>query len=356
MPRICSHFQAADHLTVQLVPKRSSDNNETLKTKGESGLVFSGLYCHHPATSLGFQQKVFAVLLSMTGFGNASVQSDLASVNVELKAVNNRYLKVLMKLPDVASRFEPDIEKLVRSRIARGSVQLNFRIRLHGSSSGFRIDEKVLNGYVNQLNQLSSSQPSLNAEAPAVTSLLSLPGIITETDVDGSVIDSLWPLIEAALDETLKHFEDFRRSEGESMRSDLKAQAASIATELEHIEALSPTVVSDYRSRLLERVQKAITESDGQIEESDLIREVAVFADRCDINEEMTRLKCHLEQYENFLNSEQSMGRKLEFLGQEVFREINTIGSKANNVEIAHHVVEMKAAVERIREILQNVE
>lgn len=296
------------------------------------------------------------MLLSMTGFGNASVQSDLASVNIELKAVNNRYLKIGMKLPDVASRFEPDIEKLVRSRIARGSVQLGFRIRLHGRSSGFQIDEKVLDRYVNQLNQLSANQPMLSSDAPSATSLLTLPGVITETDVDGSVIDSLWPMIEEALTEALKHFEDFRTSEGESMRLDLKAQAATIASELEHIEALSPTVVSDYRTRLLERIQKAIAETDGMIAESDLIREVAVFADRCDINEEITRLRCHLEQYENFLNSDQSMGRKLEFLGQEVFREINTIGSKANNVQIAHHVVEMKAAVERIREVLQNVE
>lgn len=296
------------------------------------------------------------MLLSMTGFGNASVQSDLASVNVELKAVNNRYLKILMKLPDVASRFEPDIEKLVRSRIARGSVQLGFRIRLHGSSSGFQIDEQALHRYVDQLTQLSASQPMLSSGAPEATSLLSLPGVITETDVDGSVIDSLWPLIESALDEALKHLEDFRSSEGESMRLDLKAQAATIASELQHIETLAPIVVSDYRSRLLERIQRATAETDTDIEESDLIREVAVFADRCDINEEITRLRCHLEQYENFLNSEQSMGRKLEFLGQEVFREINTIGSKANNVQIAHHVVEMKAAVERIREVLQNVE
>lgn len=296
------------------------------------------------------------MLLSMTGFGNASVQNDLASVNVELKAVNNRYLKILMKLPDVASRFEPDIEKLVRGRIARGSVQLGFRIRLHGSSSGFEIDEKVLNRYVGQLNRLAESQPMLASGSPEATSLLSLPGVITETDVDGSVIDSLWPMIESALDEALKHFEDFRRSEGESMRLDLKAQASAIAAELQHIEGLAPTVVSDYRTRLLERIQKATSETDTEIEESDLIREVAVFADRCDINEEITRLRCHLEQYENFLNSDQSMGRKLEFLGQEVFREINTIGSKANNVQIAHHVVEMKAAVERIREVLQNVE
>lgn len=296
------------------------------------------------------------MLLSMTGFGNASAQNDQASVNVELKAVNNRYLKILMKLPDVASRFEPDIEKLVRSRIARGSVQLGFRIRLHGSSSGFEIAEDVLSRYVGQLNRLAENQPLLASGCPEATSLLSLPGVITETDVDGSVIDSLWPLIEASLDEALRHFEDFRKSEGESMRADLKAQASTIASELLHIEALAPTVVSDYRSRLLERIQKATAETDTEIAESDLIREVAVFADRCDINEEITRLRCHLEQYENFLNSDQSMGRKLEFLGQEIFREINTIGSKANNVEIAHHVVEMKAAVERIREVLQNVE
>ncbi|MCA9049677.1 MAG: DUF1732 domain-containing protein, partial [Planctomycetaceae bacterium] len=122
------------------------------------------------------------------------------------------------------------------------------------------------------------------------------------------------------------------------------------------VELQAPNVVSEYRGKLLERLRKAIGDADVAVDDRDVIREVALYADRCDINEEITRLRSHTDQFRRFLNSDTSMGRKLEFLGQEMFREINTIGSKANNVAIAHHVVDMKAAIERIREVLQNVE
>ena len=125
---------------------------------------------------------------------------------------------------------------------------------------------------------------------------------------------------------------------------------------MKQVAALAPQVVNDYREKLLERVRRMTTEASISVGPNDIIREVAIFADRCDVNEEITRLGSHIEQFRRMLNGSTSQGRKLEFIGQEMFREINTIGSKANSVDIAHSVVEMKAAIERIREVLQNVE
>jgi uncharacterized protein (TIGR00255 family) len=296
------------------------------------------------------------VLLSMTGFGNATQQSEHAYATVELKAVNNRYLKLSMRLPDMVARFESDIEKLVRTVIARGSVQLSLRIRLDAGTDGHSINSVVLNRYLGQLNALQNSLPLNDCTPPALTDLLQLPGVISEAEVTPDVVESLWPIVKEVISAALVQFDDFRRTEGESMLQDLKLQCQTIETQVDDVAANAPSVVAEYREKLLDRVRKAITDADVVIEDKDVIREVATFADKCDINEEITRLRSHIEQFHRFLDSDTSMGRKLEFLGQEMFREINTIGSKANNVTIAHSVVEMKAAIERIREVLQNVE
>ncbi len=296
------------------------------------------------------------MLLSMTGFGNAVRQSESAYVSIELKAVNNRYLKVSMRLPDVVARFESDIEKLVRENIARGAIQLSFRVRLTSQSSGYSIDRMVLDTYLQQLAEVTKELPAEKVSPVALSELLQLPGVVSESELSVETVESVWPTLEAALRETLDHFHDFRRTEGASMLQDLKLQCDSIEQQVDEVEKHAPVVVSEYREKLLERVRKAIQDTDVPLEDKDVIREVAMFADRCDINEEITRLRSHIQQFHRFLDDKKSMGRKLEFLGQEMFREINTIGSKANNVTIAHNVVEMKAAIERIREILQNVE
>ncbi|MEO2012738.1 MAG: YicC/YloC family endoribonuclease [Fuerstiella sp.] len=296
------------------------------------------------------------MLLSMTGFGNALRQSDSAYVSIELKAVNNRYLKVSMRLPDVVARFESDIEKLVRQNIARGAIQLSFRVRLTSQSSGFSIDRSVLDSYLQQLAEVTNELSAEKVSPVALSDLLQLPGVVSESELSVESVESVWPTLEAALRETLEQFHDFRRTEGESMLQDLKLQCNSIEQQVDEVEKYAPVVVSEYREKLLERVRKAIQDTDVPLKDKDVIREVALFADRCDINEEITRLRSHIQQFHRFLDDKKSLGRKLEFLGQEMFREINTIGSKANNVTIAHSVVEMKAAIERIREVLQNVE
>jgi len=290
----------------------------------------------------------------MTGFGNSTSQTDAVSISVELRAVNNRYLKLNMRLSDSLNRFESRIEKLIRSRIARGTVQLSIRARYPRSVSGYVIDGEVIQEYRRQLDVLAAD--GNNAQSPSLADLMGLPGVVTESELQPEMIDSLWPTIEQAVAESLTQFADFRQTEGTQMQDDLHRQCQVISEQVDEVTRLAPAVVAEYRTKLLDRITKAVEESGVTITESDVIREVAVYADRCDINEEITRLRCHLQQFDTFLNGDQSLGRKLEFLGQEMFREINTIGSKANNVAIAHSVVEMKAAIERVREVLQNVE
>lgn len=289
----------------------------------------------------------------MTGFGNAALQTEGVHVSSEIKSVNNRYLKLSVRMPDSVARFEAEIEKLVRSRVTRGSVQLSIRVRFTSGQSEYRIDQDLLRSFQRQLAEISGDAEGKSAN---LGDLLSLPGVVSQTELPEEFVNSLWPAVEASLKESLDHFDDFRRREGESMRQDLEKQCEVIETEGKQVATLTPQVVTDYRDKILERVRRLIGDASINISENDVIREVALFADRCDINEEITRLRSHTEQLRRLLNGATSQGRKLEFIGQEMFREINTIGSKANHVTIALSVVEMKAAIERMREVLQNVE
>ncbi len=288
----------------------------------------------------------------MTGFGNASFDSDAVHVSSEIKSVNNRYLKLSVRMPDSVARFEAEIEKLIRSRVARGSIQLSIRVRFHGGQSEYKIDQDLLKSYQQQLSEIATA----DGNRPNLGHLLQLPGVVTQTELPDELVNSLWPAVEKCLSEALDHFDDFRQREGESMRQDMERQCEVIETEVKKVAELAPQVVTEYRDKIMERVRRLIGDSSISVSENDVIREVALFSDRCDINEEITRLRSHTEQFLRLLNGNTSQGRKLEFIGQEMFREINTTGSKANNVTIALSVVEMKAAIERMREVLQNVE
>jgi len=288
----------------------------------------------------------------MTGFGNASFDSDKVHVSSEIKSVNNRYLKLSVRMPDSVARFEAEIEKLIRSRVARGTIQVSIRVRFHGGQSEFKIDQDLLKSYQQQLSEIAA----VDGNRANLGHLLQLPGVVTQTELPDELVNSLWPAVEKCLSEALDHFDDFRQREGESMRQDMERQCEVIETEVKKVAELAPQVVTEYRDKIMERVRRMIGDSSISVSENDVIREVALFSDRCDINEEITRLRSHTEQFLRLLNGNTSQGRKLEFIGQEMFREINTTGSKANNVTIALSVVEMKAAIERMREVLQNVE
>lgn len=294
------------------------------------------------------------MLLSMTGFGDARFQGENLAAAVEVRAVNNRYLKITTKCAEVYAGLEGEIERVVREAIGRGTVNVAIRIdRLHRAED-YALSQTALQSYWAQLQKAARE---LHASPPGdLGQLLVLPGVVADETLRSVDLNADWELIHKLLEGALAKLHAFRADEGKSMERELVANVQTIAKRLDEVAALAPQVVAEYRAKLLERVRQLLKDSGVPVAESDLIREVSIFSDRSDINEEITRLRSHLEQFHAFIRETTSSGRKLDFLSQEMFREVNTIGSKANNVAIAHCVVEMKAAVEKMREILQNVE
>lgn len=295
-----------------------------------------------------------ALLLSMTGHGEAYVERDGTAVSVEVRTLNSRYFKLTVRAGERYASFEPRIEGVVRKSIRRGTVQVSVRMDRTTDADNFRLNGKVLIGYRKQLEELFDQ---LHApESIHLESLLALPGVVQEGDLETTNADSDWPHVEQVLKKALANLDTMRTDEGKAMEIDLVENCGTISQELEAISERAPQVVEAYRSRLTDRVNKLLAEFEVRLEPSDVIREVGLFAERSDISEELVRLRSHVEQFQSVINLAQSSGRKLDFLTQEMFREANTIGSKANNAEIARHVVEIKAAIERMREMIQNVE
>jgi len=290
----------------------------------------------------------------MTGFGNSRGQNEQIVVTAEVRTVNNRFLKMNVRCPDVYAPLESRIEKTIRKFVSRGTVTAAIRVEPLNKKQHFVLNWDALEDYRKQLDELSKTFQL--APLDDVGRLLELPGAVIEQSGETVDPEADWPLIEEVLESTLKALHEFQIQEGIATGEDLRKNVQIISDQLDVVTKLAPQVVEKFRAKMLDRVQELLEKYDAQVDASDLIREVSIFADRCDINEEISRLTCHLEQFESFLNSDQSQGRKLDFLSQEMFREVNTIGSKANDVQIAHAVVEMKAAVEKIRENLQNVE
>jgi uncharacterized protein (TIGR00255 family) len=290
----------------------------------------------------------------MTGFGDARFQDDRMSASVEVRAVNNRYLKIMTKCAEAYASLEGDIERIVREAISRGTVNVSIRVDRLSCADEFSLNQVALRSY---WSQLQASARDLGAPPPAeMAYLLLAPGVVADESRRSVDLQADGEIIRRLLKVALEKLHGFRTEEGRSMERELADNAKEVSTRLNAVALLAPQVVSEYRTKLLERVRQLLMDSGVPVAESELIREVSIFSDRSDINEEITRLRSHLEQFQVFIREPLSTGRKLDFLSQEMNREVNTIGSKANNVPIAHCVVEMKAAIEKMREILQNVE
>ncbi|QDS88180.1 Conserved hypothetical protein CHP00255 [Rosistilla ulvae] len=294
------------------------------------------------------------MLQSMTGQGQAQSTGELGTVSVELRTVNNRGLKLAARLGDQFSRLEPRVDAVVRKHLTRGTVNLNVRWQRAGLASAYSINAAALTAYYRSLSEL---QANLEHAAPIdLSQLAGLPGVIQECDDQAVDQDSLWGLLEPVLVSALENLNQMRAAEGASMLKSLQADHAEIAKHLESICLLAPRIVDNYRDRLESRIVELLSSRGLEIAQVDVLKELQVFADRTDISEEITRLQSHLQIFNETVASEQASGRRLDFVIQEMFRETNTIGSKANDAEIALHVVDMKCAIERMRELIQNIE
>jgi uncharacterized protein (TIGR00255 family) len=294
------------------------------------------------------------VLASMTGFGEARRQTAGLSVLVEVRTINNRHFKHSFRATEGYGGLEPDVEAVVRDIVRRGTVQVNLRVDRQASPEDYRDNILVLESYRSQLESFLRQQGS--SDSVGLEALVQLPGVIdaaTRANLDPR---DDWPVIEDVLREALAAVVKMRADEGAALLVDLSANGRLVEQCLDKVAERAPAVSVSYRERLAQRVNQALAELNVTLQPSDLIREVSLFVDRSDVSEETVRLRSHLQQYVEALNLPESSGRKLEFIVQEMGREVNTIGSKANDAEISRHVIEIKSALERIREQIQNVE
>ncbi|MBR2694873.1 MAG: YicC family protein [Thermoguttaceae bacterium] len=292
-------------------------------------------------------------MLSMTGFGGANTRRNGYVIASEIKTVNNRYFKAALRISDGFSSLEPLIESLLRSKIDRGTINVQLKIRREEGRSRFQINRTALSYYIDSARRTAESAAGLALGGAA--DFFRLPGVIEESDEPDSAQD-VWQAVEENLTRALGALSEMRRREGDEMEKAIRRHCGDLVERIAKIEELVPQVSARYREKLLERVSAIMAEHQLAADETDFIREIALFVDKSDISEEIVRFRSHLEQFDAAMKTTAPCGKRLDFLTQEMFREVNTIGSKANFSEITYWVVDMKTIVEKIREMVQNVE
>jgi uncharacterized protein (TIGR00255 family) len=291
------------------------------------------------------------MLRSMTGFGSASSYEDGASLQIEIRTVNNKFYKSNVRLPEALQSLEAVIDASVSKHISRGSVTINVKFIDAPEHGVATINAEILRNYIAQLRE---ADETVSIE---VSRLLSLPGILkTDNDADVAirVKETLLNLVLECCDKVL----EMRGREGQTLEADLESQLVNIATHLSHIKERAPEIVTAYQARLRQRMEVLFAEVGANVTEQDTLREVAIFAEKTDIAEEISRLDGHLEQFRELVGrpEDEPIGRTLDFLAQEMLRESNTIASKCVDGETSRRIVEIKGAVDRIKEQVQNAE
>jgi uncharacterized protein (TIGR00255 family) len=293
------------------------------------------------------------MLRSMTGFGSSSsTLADGLGVRVEARSVNHRHLVFKARVPDGLNELEPEIEKRVRARCERGAVTLHVALEQGGGGQRARLDVGAARAYQKELQRLAD-ELGVAGELD-IAALVALPGVLATPTGPGE-LPGLRKAVLQGVDQALEGMQAMRATEGKTLTADLRANAEALSKLAARIAKRMPTVVRGHRAGLERRVRELLGNK-AVLQPGDLAREVALIADRLDVSEEITRLQSHLEQLESTLARGGRVGRRLDFLVQEILREVNTIGSKCSDAKVAHWVVDAKTHVERLREQVQNVE
>lgn len=294
------------------------------------------------------------MISSMTGFGQACTECDGVIYTVEVRSVNNRYFKAQMRLPDIVAFMEGDIEKLHRDRIHRGTVSYSLRMKNISGRALFDIDEFTLKAYIDRLGDLLGV--SSGACRIDLAALMNLPGIVQPVIPDEETVAKMRHTVLALSETAIAQLQQSRLDEGRELAQDLLKNCDAIETHLTAIVQLAAGVVHEYYEKLRRRVDDLLANAKLTIVEDQLSRETAIYADRCDIAEEISRLDAHVRQFRQSCTTGEAVGRRLDFITQEMLREANTIGSKSANAEIIRRVIDIKCAVDRLKEQVQNVE
>ncbi|MDP6478442.1 MAG: YicC/YloC family endoribonuclease [Phycisphaerales bacterium] len=289
---------------------------------------------------------------SMTGFGAAQSVEGGCRYGVEIRSVNGRFLKCVPRVPDDLHGLEPEIERAVGEVLRRGSVTVTVRLTDESAKAAVPINVAALEQYVTQLQPLATKF----SHRLDIASLIHLPGVIS-AEAGDSHLEVAKPVVLDLVAEAVRQVDSMRLHEGTSLATDIASHLEKIKSQLDRIHARAPQVVEAYQQRLRQRMESLLAEVDADVRQEDLLREVALFAERTDIAEELARLSAHLDQFRELLGNETDLvGRTLDFLCQEMLREANTIGSKCLDTEVARCVVEVKGAVDRVKEQVQNLE
>lgn len=293
------------------------------------------------------------MITSMTGFGRGEATSEGISVTVETKSVNSRYLDVSLRLPQSIQDKELEFKEIIQERINRGKINVSVRInKAETGEPDVKINPKLVSGYKKLLDRLREAADI--SEEVTLKDLLQFNDIFISREEDEETLDLIWDLTCRATEEALNQLTEMRIQEGSQLEKDLIGRVNHINEKVEVIQELTKGRAEEARDKLLERIQGVI--DNDLIDKERLELEVAVLVDKMDITEELVRVKSHIKFFREAVENEDSVGRRLNFLSQEMNREINTIGSKANSSEISQHVVHAKESLEQIKEQIQNVE
>lgn len=291
------------------------------------------------------------MVISMTGFGRSRAESGPFSVNVEVKTVNHRFSEFNIRMPRQLIRIEDKMKKKLNQYIRRGRVEVYVTLEGEGSvTRKVQVDWKLIEEYYQFIHEAKKKY--------GIEGQVSLQDLLNRTELvhieeNEAGNEELESLVLAAVEEAAAMLKQMRIAEGDELQKDLTANLLQMDTIVDELKEYAPRVVESYQERLTKRMQEFLQ---GQVDEVRILTEVAIFADKADINEEITRLKSHIQQFVHTLVDAEPIGRKLDFLVQEMNREANTIGSKANDSNIAKKVVEIKSLLEKLKEQIQNIE
>ena len=291
------------------------------------------------------------MIKSMTGYGKSSLSVNSREYQVEIKTVNHKYIDINIKIPKAISYLEEDIRKLVASKIKRGKVDILITFENYSKDGNdIRINTELAKMYIENLKKLASEENlSANIE---VTEITKLPDVLTiKNNLDENQIKT--ELLQTVEDATNKLIE-MRQKEGNKISEDILTKIAQIEEKTEEIFRLSTGLIDEYVVKLEARIKEILKTE--ELDKSRLMQEVVIYADKCSVEEEITRMRSHISQLRNLINLDEPTGKKMDFIIQEMNRETNTIGSKANNLEITNRVVDIKTILEDIREQIQNIE
>ena len=292
------------------------------------------------------------MIKSMTGFGRAQETVDGMTVTVELKSVNHRYFEFTAKVPRTYGFLEEKLKSFLNARVSRGKMECYVTIEnLEESDMEVVVNPSLAKGYVDALRTLSETF-GLKEDYSAI-SIAKFPDVLTLRKAPADE-EKIWNAVQKVTELAVERFVTMRETEGEKLRADILSKADTILEHVAFVESRSPQTVREYHEKLRQRMEELLENT--QVDEQRLLTEAAIFADKVAVDEETVRLRSHISQLREFLNAGEPIGRKLDFLVQEMNRESNTIGSKAQDVEIAKRVIAIKAEVEKIREQVQNIE